>query len=129
VRTSRRHPWRCAVLAWCGLCSGTSFSEVPQDIARGHPIAKVSTTGDLILLELNDGVLGQSKLFDLSGRTLPQKGRACPMLIIHKDNSTPGSSFWWSTGDARLPNSSTEQTAFADNGSNTGKQQQDIARP
>jgi hypothetical protein len=70
VRTSRRHPWRCAVLAWCGLCSGTSFSEVPQDIARGHPIAKVSTTGDLILLELNDGVLGQSKLFDLSGRTL-----------------------------------------------------------
>jgi hypothetical protein len=38
--------------------------------APGKPIGKVSVTGNLILLELNEGALGQQKLFDLGQRTL-----------------------------------------------------------
>lgn len=42
-----------------------------QDWDRpGHAIGKVFTQGDLILLELDRGVLGKANLFDLSGRTL-----------------------------------------------------------
>src|SRR5579875_3575725 len=42
-----------------------------QDWDRpGHPIGKVSTRGDLVLLELDKDVLGKANLFDLSGRTL-----------------------------------------------------------
>ena len=42
-----------------------------QDRQRaGKPIGKVSTNGNLIVLELDDGVLGQEHLFDLTGRTL-----------------------------------------------------------
>jgi hypothetical protein len=38
--------------------------------APGKPIGKASVTGKLILLELDDGALGQQKLFDLGERTL-----------------------------------------------------------
>jgi hypothetical protein len=38
--------------------------------APGKPIGKVSVTGNLILLELDEGALGQQKLFDLGQRTL-----------------------------------------------------------
>ncbi|HKT23464.1 MAG TPA: hypothetical protein VJR04_02605, partial [Terriglobales bacterium] len=42
-----------------------------QDRQRaGKPIGKVSTDGNLIVLELDDGVLGQEHLFDINGRTL-----------------------------------------------------------
>jgi len=42
-----------------------------QDRQRaGKPIGKVSTNGSLILLELDEGVLGKEHLFDLAGRTL-----------------------------------------------------------
>jgi hypothetical protein len=36
----------------------------------GHPIGSVSTQGNLIVLTLDDGVLGKANLFDLAGRTL-----------------------------------------------------------
>ena len=36
----------------------------------GHPIGKVTTDGDLIVLELDQGALGKTNLFDLAGRTL-----------------------------------------------------------
>src|SRR3954468_6637236 len=36
----------------------------------GHPIGKVSTQGDLIVMELDEGALGKANLFDLAGRTL-----------------------------------------------------------
>jgi hypothetical protein len=36
----------------------------------GKPIGKVSTLGHLIVLELDESVLGKSNLFDLTGRTL-----------------------------------------------------------
>jgi hypothetical protein len=42
-----------------------------QDEDRpGHSIGKVSTQGDLIVMELNEGALGKANLFDLAGRTL-----------------------------------------------------------
>ena len=36
----------------------------------GHSIGKVSVVGNLILMELNEGALGQQNLFDLNQRTL-----------------------------------------------------------
>jgi hypothetical protein len=36
----------------------------------GRPIGTISTKGDLIVLTLEDGVLGSANLFDLAGRTL-----------------------------------------------------------
>lgn len=42
-----------------------------QDYDRpGRSIGKVSTLGDLVVLELGDGEFGKAKLFDLTGRTL-----------------------------------------------------------
>jgi len=42
-----------------------------QDRQRpGRPIGNVSTTGNLIVLELDDGILGKEHLFDLEGRTI-----------------------------------------------------------
>lgn len=37
---------------------------------QGRTIGKVSTIGNLILLEMNEGALGTENLFDLNGRTL-----------------------------------------------------------
>ena len=36
----------------------------------GHAIGKVSTDGDLIVMELDAGAMGKTNLFDLTGRTL-----------------------------------------------------------
>jgi hypothetical protein len=38
--------------------------------APGHPIGTVSTRGDLIILELDEGVIAPANLFDLVQRTL-----------------------------------------------------------
>lgn len=64
-----------AALAW-----QTTFS-LPATAQRqqppGHPIGTVSTEGNLILMTLDEGVLGKANLFDLAGRTLrftPEKG-------------------------------------------------------
>jgi hypothetical protein len=38
--------------------------------APGRPVGKVSVAGNLILLQLDEGALGQQKLFDLGQRTL-----------------------------------------------------------
>lgn len=49
-----------------------------QDDRPGHSIGKVSTVGDLIVMELDEGALGKANLFDLAGRTLrflPQHSR------------------------------------------------------
>jgi hypothetical protein len=47
-----------------------SFSYAQQDDEPGHSIGKVSTKGDLIVMELNDGALGSANLFNLTGQTL-----------------------------------------------------------
>jgi hypothetical protein len=62
--------WRRAVLVLCGPLLIVSLSHAQQDDEPGHSIGKVSTKGDLIVLELDDGALGKANLFDLSGRTL-----------------------------------------------------------
>jgi hypothetical protein len=41
-----------------------------DDDHPGHSIGRISTAGNLVVMELNDGVLGKAKLFDLTGRTL-----------------------------------------------------------
>jgi hypothetical protein len=41
-----------------------------QDDEPGHSIGKVSTNGDLIVIELDEGALGSANLFDLTGHTL-----------------------------------------------------------
>ena len=55
------------------ICCWVYFTQLThaQDRQRaGKPIGKVSTVGNLIVLELDDGVLGKEHLFDLAGRTL-----------------------------------------------------------
>jgi hypothetical protein len=61
---------RNAVLVSCGLLliSGASYAQ--QDNEPGHSIGKVSTKGDLIVMELDEGALGKANLFDLTGHTL-----------------------------------------------------------
>ena len=59
-----------AVLASCALLLIVSLAHGQQDNEPGHSIGKVSTKGNLIVMELDDGVLGKANLFDLAGRTL-----------------------------------------------------------
>jgi len=62
--------WRRAVLVLCGLCLTGCSSYSQQDDELGHSIGKVSTNGELIVMELNEGALGRANLFDLTGHTL-----------------------------------------------------------
>jgi hypothetical protein len=59
-----------AVVVSCGLLLIVGLSSAQQDNAPGQSLGRISTQGDLIVLELNDGALGKMNLFDLSGRTL-----------------------------------------------------------
>jgi hypothetical protein len=61
---------RSAVLVSCALLLILSSSHAQQDNNPGHSIGKVSTNGDLIVMELDDGALGKAHLFDLIRRTL-----------------------------------------------------------
>jgi hypothetical protein len=62
---------RSGILILCGLLLYPSPSYAQEEqIEPGHPIGKVSTRGDLIVMELDDGALGKVNLFDLVGRTL-----------------------------------------------------------
>lgn len=62
--------WRSTLLISCMLLSIVSLSCAQQDNESGRSIGKVSTKGDLIVIELDDGALGKANLFDLTGRTL-----------------------------------------------------------
>src|SRR5438270_11616760 len=53
----------------CGIILYGGFASAQED-RPGHSIGKVTTSGDLIVMELNQGALGQANLFDLTGRTL-----------------------------------------------------------
>jgi len=61
---------RSAVSVSCGLLLIVSFSHAQQDNKPGRSIGKVSTQGDLIVMELDDSALGEANLFDLTGKTL-----------------------------------------------------------
>jgi hypothetical protein len=52
------------------LCAAMSLAQEDDRIEQGHSIGKVSTQGNLITLELNDGALGKVNVFDLVGHTV-----------------------------------------------------------
>ena len=54
----------------CGqlLLASVTHAQRPQD--QGRPIGKVSTDGNLIVMELDENALGKANLFDLVGSTL-----------------------------------------------------------
>jgi endonuclease YncB( thermonuclease family) len=59
------------VLILCGIFLYPSLSYAQEEETEpGHSIGHVSTQGDLVLVELNDGALGRANLFDLVGHTL-----------------------------------------------------------
>lgn len=58
------------IILLLGLVLNTGSPCAAQQEAPGHSIGRVSTNGDLIVIELKPAALGQSNLFDLVGRTL-----------------------------------------------------------
>src|SRR5262249_32680738 len=54
----------------CGLLLNFSISKAQEVSNPGYPIGRVSTEGDLIVVELDEGALGKANLFDLVGHTL-----------------------------------------------------------
>lgn len=56
-----------------------------QEDQPGHSIGKVSTSGDMIVMELDDDVLGKANLFDLEGKTL----RFTPASGQYRIETTP----------------------------------------
>ena len=59
------------ILILCALLSYHNLSNAQdEEIEPGHSIGKVSTDGNLVVMELNDGALGKANLFDLVGQTL-----------------------------------------------------------
>jgi hypothetical protein len=67
------------------LCSALAAS---QEGKPGHQIGKVTTSGDLIVMELDEGALGEANLFDLTGHTL----RFIPNRGQYRVENTP---LWW----------------------------------
>ena len=68
LRCGRRS--RRAALVACGLLVHVSLAAAQEETAPGHSIGEVSIQGDLIVVELHDGALGEANPFDLAGRTL-----------------------------------------------------------
>jgi hypothetical protein len=64
------------IMAWylAAILSWQTILGIPADAQRqqspGHSIGTVSIQGNLILLTLDEGVLGKANLFDLAGRTV-----------------------------------------------------------
>jgi hypothetical protein len=59
---------RPGFLVLCTLlcCHNLSLAQ-DEEIAPGHPIGKVSTDGNLVVMELAEGALGKANLFDIVG--------------------------------------------------------------
>ena len=55
-------------IGWLLLIVSTAQAQRMQ--APGHSIGKITTQGNLIVMTLDEGVLGKEKLFDLEGRTV-----------------------------------------------------------
>jgi len=68
---------RSGVLFLCALLLSPGLPLAQEPNEPGHSIGKVSTNGDLIVVELDEGALGKANLFDLADRTLhfTPKGR------------------------------------------------------
>jgi hypothetical protein len=70
MRKPANHLWRRTVFISCVVWLIVSFSYAQQDDEPGRSIGKVSTKGDLIVVELDEGALGKANVFDLTGHTL-----------------------------------------------------------
>ncbi len=62
--------WRSCFFIACAACLGHGLGHAQERPGPGRSIGRVTTRGDLILMELDEGALGKANLFDLSGRTL-----------------------------------------------------------
>jgi hypothetical protein len=60
---------RCFAIVYLALLISTQL-EAQRFERPGHNIGHVSTQGNLIVMELDEGVLGKANMFDLAGRTL-----------------------------------------------------------
>jgi hypothetical protein len=63
-------PFRRVLSLLCISAAWPLFAHAQPRFEPGRPIGKVSTHGQLIVLELDEGALGKANLFDLVGRTL-----------------------------------------------------------
>ena len=90
VRNPVGRRWRSAALVSCGLLLIVSLSYAQQDSEPGRSIGNVSTQGELIVAELDDGVLRQPNLCNLAGRTLrfrPEGSRyRVEIVALHWDS-------------------------------------------
>jgi hypothetical protein len=70
MRTNNRWILVIGMIFVCGflLRPGRAFAQRPQ--VPGHPIGKVTTQGNLVVLELDEGAVAPANLFDLAKRTL-----------------------------------------------------------
>ena len=69
LRLQRTYP-RFTLAASLSLILYATLSSAQDDDRPGHAIGKVSTQGDLVVMELDQDALGRANLFDLVGRTL-----------------------------------------------------------
>ena len=107
MRNPGGRTWRSAASVACGLVLAVNLSHAQQDDEPGHSIGKVSTQGSLIVMELNEGVLGKSNLFDLAGHTL----RFTPMGSAFRVESS--SLQWDSDYGPELPGAEASLHKFA----------------
>jgi hypothetical protein len=71
VSRSKSCFWRAGgAFALCGWLSAVCCADPVGIDDHGHSLGKVSTQGELIVLELDDRSTAPAELFDLSGRTL-----------------------------------------------------------
>jgi hypothetical protein len=61
---------QCGILVLCVFLVSSTALFAQDEVRSGHSIGKVSTQGNLIVMELDEGALGKANLFDLTGRTL-----------------------------------------------------------
>lgn len=102
-----RRLWRITALISCWLLLDHISSFAQQDAEAGRSIGGVSTQGNLIVVELNEGALGATNLFDLNGHTLrftPEGSR------FRVDN---GSLHWDSDFGAELTGAEVNLNQFA----------------
>jgi hypothetical protein len=62
--------WLKGFLIVCSLSMPYTIVHAQRPQEQGRSIGKVSTEGNLVVMELDEGVLGKANLFDLVGRTL-----------------------------------------------------------
>jgi hypothetical protein len=99
--------WRSAILVLCGLLLLIRLLSAQQEDIPGRSIGRVSTEGSLVLIELDNGVLGKANLFDLTGHTL----RFTPEGSRYRVENGP--LHWYSDYGAEFPGAEASLQKFA----------------